>query len=264
VGATDQATLDAREAAFTATRTYQLEERPESGAFDLAHLQRIHRRLFGDVYDWAGELRTVDITKGDTVFARHAVIAAAGADLFGQFARERHLRGLDAERFSERAGHYLGEINVLHPFREGNGRAQRAFLTQIARESGYRVAWERVTRDDMTHASIAAYHGNASHMAKLIRANLVDLAAVHEGVPALPSLARGVQLATDGTYAGPVVAVAAEMVTQLVAGEPVEHVRARLYGQTGALTPGRTVVITYTAGLGKVVDPRQQTRGRGR
>jgi fido (protein-threonine AMPylation protein) len=264
VGATDQATLDTREAAFAATRTYELERRPEPGVFDLAHLQRIHRRLFGDVYDWAGDLRRVDIAKGDTVFARHAAIAGAGADLFGQLARERHLRGLDAERFSERAGYYLGEINVLHPFREGNGRAQRAFLTQIARERGYRVAWERVTREDMTRASIAAYHGDARHMATLIRANLVGLAAVREGASAPPNSGRGAPPAIDGTYMGPVVAVTAETVTQLVGGEPMEHVRARLYGQTGALTLGRTVVITYTAGLGKVVDPRQQTRDRSR
>jgi len=172
VGATNQETLNAREAEYTAARGLELTLSPEPGAFDLPHLQRIHRRLFADIYEWAGQLRTVDIVKGETRFAHHGALTSAGADLFGRLAREGHLRGLDAARFAERAGYYLGEVNVLHPFRDGNGRAQRAFFGQLARGAGYRIAWDGMTRDAVLHASIAAYHGDSGPMAALLRAHL--------------------------------------------------------------------------------------------
>lgn len=172
VGARNQHTLDLREAQLTALSALDLDLHPESGSFDLAHLQRIHYRLFADVYEWAGQLRTVDIVKGETRFAHHGALTSAGADLFGRLAREGHLRGLDAARFAERAGYYLGEVNVLHPFRDGNGRAQRAFFGQLARGAGYRIAWDGMTRDAVLRASVAAYHGEPTPMAALLRAHL--------------------------------------------------------------------------------------------
>lgn len=66
LGITGAATLEETEAALVATRSYELSRAPLKGAFDLAHLQAIHRYLFRDVYEWAGELRTVDIDKGGT------------------------------------------------------------------------------------------------------------------------------------------------------------------------------------------------------
>ncbi|WP_325347331.1 Fic/DOC family protein, partial [Xylophilus sp.] len=174
VGARDQAELDRIEAAMSAVRAYELQRMRAPEGFDLGHLRTVHRHLFGDVYPWAGELRTVVIEKGTTRFAQPEYIDSAARDLFRQLARENNLRGLDADEFSKRAGHYLGEINVLHPFREGNGRAQRAFMGQLADGAGYHIAWDRVARDDMTRASIEAYHSGSGRMAQLIRDHLTD------------------------------------------------------------------------------------------
>ena len=82
--------------------------------------------------------------------------------------------GLDADEFSKRAGHYLGEINVLHPFREGNGRTQREFIGQLAQQAGHRIDWSGVSQASMTQASIEAYNGDSSGMAGLIRAGMPD------------------------------------------------------------------------------------------
>lgn len=125
LGIKDQAELDKAESSLSFLRTNELQEQPLQGRFDLKHLRAIHQRLFADVYDWAGQLRTVEIRKGNTELARQMVIESAATQLFGELSKEQHLRGLDIDNFSQRAGHYLGEINVLHPFREGNGRAQR-------------------------------------------------------------------------------------------------------------------------------------------
>ncbi len=173
LGIKHQAALDEAESSLTFLRTSELRELPVQGSFDLPHLQAIHQRIFCDVYDWAGQLRLVEIQKGHTDFARHMVIESAARQLFGQLAKEQHLRGLDADQFSQRAGHYLGEINVLHPFREGNGRAQREFIAQLALEAGHPVDWTGISQTEMVDASIAAYNGDASGLARLIRRSLV-------------------------------------------------------------------------------------------
>ncbi|PJI53163.1 cell filamentation protein Fic, partial [Methylobacterium radiotolerans] len=152
-GITDAAELDRVEATFAAVRAYELAVAPVDGQFDLAHLQQIHKRLFGDVYDWAGTLRTVDISKGNTRFASHEQIANYAPQITRPLARDQRLRGLSLDAFSDWAGHYLGELNVLHPFREGNGRTIREFIGQLARDAGYGIDWQGIRREDMTRAS---------------------------------------------------------------------------------------------------------------
>jgi len=175
LGITDAATLEQAEAALVATRSYELSRTPLKGRFDLAHLQAIHRCLFSDLYEWAGELRTVDISKGGQRFAHHAHIARAAAPIFKRLAAEKYLAGLDPAEFSNRAAHYLGELNALHPFREGNGRAQREFVSHLAHAAGYYLAWENVKPPDLLQASLQSFQGDTSKLAALIHENLYAL-----------------------------------------------------------------------------------------
>jgi cell filamentation protein len=168
----DDATLEQTEADLVAIRSYELSQTPLKGRFDLAHLQAIHRYLFGDVYEWAGQLRTIDIGKGGNQFAHHAYIASAAVPIFQQLAKENRLAGLDAAAFSDRAAYYLVELNALHPFREGNGRAQREFISHLAQANGYYVAWENVGQADMLDATIQSFNGETSKLSALIRKNL--------------------------------------------------------------------------------------------
>jgi fido (protein-threonine AMPylation protein) len=174
-GITDTATLEASEADLVAARSRELSLAPLKGRFDLAHLQAIHRYLFGDVYDWAGQLRTIDISKGGFLFAHHAHIGSAAVPIFQKLAEEKYLAGLGPAAFSERAGHYLGELNALHPFREGNGRAQREFVSHLARATGYYIAWKNVKQAEMLEASIDSFKGDTSRLAAIIRENLHHL-----------------------------------------------------------------------------------------
>jgi len=175
LGITDAATLEHAEASLVATRSYELSRAPIEGLFDLAHLQAIHRCLFGDVYEWAGELRTIDIAKGGHLFAHHAHLVGAAEPIFNRLAEEKHLAGLSPANFSVRAAHYLGELNALHPFREGNGRAQREFVSHLARAAGYYVAWENMKQPAMLQASIESFQGDTSKLAALIHENLLGL-----------------------------------------------------------------------------------------
>ncbi len=136
--------------------------------FDMDHLKAIHRHLFQDIYSWAGEIRTIDISKGHTRFASAIAINSAGMKLFKDLEKESWLKGKNRREFADRAGHYLGEINVLHPFREGNGRAQRYFMAQVGEWSGHKISWQRVSAEQNIAASIAAYNGDSNPLADLI------------------------------------------------------------------------------------------------
>ena len=157
-GIEDHDRLQQFEAVSTADRISELRVKPISGSFDTSHLQRIHRHIFQDVYCWAGELRTIDIRKeGEFWFRRHEFIERALMDLFKRLAEENKLRGTTPQQFGSRAGYYMSELNAIHPFREGNGRAQREFIRELGLNAGLQVDWTRVTREEMYAASIASF-----------------------------------------------------------------------------------------------------------
>jgi cell filamentation protein len=140
-----------------------------------------HLHIFGDVYPWAGQIRTVDVARTHS-FAHARFLEEAAHPIFEALAREGHLRGLDRARLVDRLGHYLGEVNALHPFREGNGRTQRAFFGQLARDAGYRLAWERLDRDANEVASEASLRGDAAPL-RLLLDGLVELDQSNGGAP---------------------------------------------------------------------------------
>ena len=142
-GITDAAVLADFELTASLVRVTELELRPVDGDFDLRHLCAIHRRIFGDVYDWAGVIRTVDIAKG-MYFCRCDAIEGESRRVFGAIADDNYLVGLRRESFIIRLAELWGEVNALHPFREGNTRTQRVFFQQLALVAGWPIDWARI------------------------------------------------------------------------------------------------------------------------
>lgn len=138
----------------------------------LKHLQRFHLRIFGDVFPWAGQLRTIPIFK-DTGFCLPQHIESYANGEFAKLAAEDFLRGLSANDFVAKLAYYHAEINELHPFREGNGRAQRAFLSQLAKDAGYRLNWSAAHPDENHAAALAAHSGDLGPLSALL-ARVVD------------------------------------------------------------------------------------------
>ncbi|WP_053718950.1 Fic/DOC family protein [Saccharothrix sp. NRRL B-16348] len=145
LGLTDPIECDFAETRLSTMRVEQLAMAPLPGLYDLAHLRAFHRRIFGDFYPWAGELRRVNIGKS-ALFAAWRQIEPYAIGVFDDLKKERYLRGLPRDAFLDRFTHYFAEVNAVHPFREGNGRAQRAFFRQLAREAGWRVAVHTLDR----------------------------------------------------------------------------------------------------------------------
>ena len=120
----DSERLSQLERRLTMLRLLELIDKPVRGKFDLKHLQAIHKYIFQDIYEWAGEIRKVDI-KGN-MFCNVRFLSGQAAEIFGKLKEEDYLQGLEEEDFIGRLAYYFSEINALHPFREGNGRSQQA------------------------------------------------------------------------------------------------------------------------------------------
>lgn len=140
--------------------TARLAEGVPRGDFDLDHLRAIHRHLFQDVYDWAGEIRTVEIAKGGSQFQFRQYIETGMADVHRRLVARDFLRGLSAASFAEEAGTIIGDVNYVHPFREGNGRTQLLYLEQLAERAGHRLDLTRLDRSRWMEASRRAHVGD--------------------------------------------------------------------------------------------------------
>ncbi len=167
-GITNQNLLDEYEADFTAIRILELAHTPVEGNFDLAHLCKIHAYLFQDVYEWAGEIRSVDIIRGDSRFCNVRQIQSYSNTVFSELASENYLIGLEPKVFASRLAHYLSEINAIHPFREGNGRVQRLFISQLAEQSGYSLDYSSLNQTEIYPVMQASFLGNEEPLAELI------------------------------------------------------------------------------------------------
>ncbi|MYF08760.1 MAG: cell division protein, partial [Rhodospirillaceae bacterium] len=144
-----------------------------AGDFDLDHLKAIHRHLFRDVYAWAGEVRTVEIAKGGSRFQPPRFIAAGMTDIHRRIVAAGYFRGLRPDEFAAGAGTVLGDVNHVHPFREGNGRTQLQYLKQLAARAGHAVDLTRIDRAAWLDASRRSNTGDHEAIARCIRRALV-------------------------------------------------------------------------------------------
>ena len=132
--------------------------------FDLAHLDDIHGRLFGEVYPFAGQHRYVDTQKpGQTgePFLHHRWISTYADAVVDQLHAENNLTDLaDPGQWADRAAYYQSALLHAHPYREGNGRTVRLFLEDLAAGAGHTLDWTRSSHERNNTVAIAAAHGD--------------------------------------------------------------------------------------------------------
>ncbi|MBR0488338.1 Fic family protein [Candidatus Saccharibacteria bacterium] len=155
-------------------RNLELMHKLIEGTFDFTYLCKIHKYLFQDIYDWAGEVRTVDIAKSN-LFCRYFFIQSEADRIFMELSSERYLQSLPVDDFPARLAYYFAEINALHPFREGNGRTQREFIRQLAFQNGYLLFYSGITKDEMISASIESFKRNYAPLEHLLASHLHPL-----------------------------------------------------------------------------------------
>jgi cell filamentation protein len=164
----DTGQLDKIERRFVTAR---LEQGPPTGEFDLEHLRAIHRHLFQDVYDWAGELRTVEIAKGGHHFQHRCFIEIGMVNVHGRLVEADFLHGLNRANFAADAAKIIGDVNHVHPFREGNGRAQLEYLRQLGGQAGHKIDPKGLDPKLWITASRAAHDGDYDPMREQIAAS---------------------------------------------------------------------------------------------
>lgn len=145
----------------------KMREPMPQGNFDYDHLKKIHQHFFGELYEWAGKERRVDISKGESLFARKEFISQEINKISKQLKSENDLKGLNLNQFCQRAAYFFNEINAVHPFREGNGRTLRGFITELSKQAGFHLEWSKVDRAFYIDASIAGFKYD-SHPMELV------------------------------------------------------------------------------------------------
>lgn len=154
VGATTPEELEAAENDFVSVRALELRLNPPQAQGTLEQLQWIHHQLFQDIYDWAGRIRTVDIAKGTGQVFQPLAVFDMGVRYSERILREDHLlRGMNRITFINRLSANYDNFNILHPFREGNGRTQRMFWDLIAHDAGWRLDWSGISKQENDNAS---------------------------------------------------------------------------------------------------------------
>jgi cell filamentation protein len=170
-GIRDQIGLERFESVIVKQRS--LEPLPR-GNLSLRHYRSIHRHLFQDVYRWAGRFRTVRLHKGSSTFCYPEHIADQMRQLFAGLRQAEYLVQSSAAEFASRTAHFLATLNAIHPFREGNGRSQNAFLGLLAARAGHGLRLERLDVAAFRAAMIESFAGSEDPLARQIRGLLGD------------------------------------------------------------------------------------------
>ena len=169
-GLRDADALEAYEVALSRERASQ----PlPAGRLSVSHYQAIHRHLFQDVYPWAGRFRTVRIAKGGSMFCYPEHISSEMRRLFAELRARAVLKDDSPLGFAAGAAHFLSELNAIHPFREGNGRTQLAFLSLLAVQAGHPLQIERLNPETFLAAVVKSFTGNEAALVNVI-ADLVS------------------------------------------------------------------------------------------
>lgn len=155
-GLKDAEALAKFESELTTMRLYMLYDNPINGRFTVTHLRNIHHFIFQDVYPFAGKFRMEDIQKGTTYFCKSQYIVNNLGSLLKKLKQENFLKSLDVLIFAQRAAYYMSELNMIHPFREGNGRTIREFIRCLGIKAGHELNWSLVDKDELLEAVIAA------------------------------------------------------------------------------------------------------------
>lgn len=155
----DEEKLNEVESVLASARYAEWLNAPKADTFDFEHYKAIHHFLFSDLYDWAGQVRTVNISKKGTMFTPAENIESQAGLIFKRLQDCNYFKGLPHNEFVEEIVDFYCVTNALHPFREGNGRTQRVFLTQLIRNAGYEINFADVDTDLLMIATIQSAQG---------------------------------------------------------------------------------------------------------
>jgi len=174
LGIRDDNALTIAEREITSLKLLKLYNMPLIGEFDFDALCKIHKIIFEDIYEWAGQIRRGDfLSKGNSIFCRGRYIIENARIIFGKIVNENNLLGLNKSEFIKKIAYYMGEINALHPFREGNGRTAREFFRQLSLNAKYTLDFSKLRKEELLTADIDAFNGRYDKLINILEKVIV-------------------------------------------------------------------------------------------
>ena len=146
--------LKKAEEEITLIKQMELLKNPIKGNFSKSHLMNIHKFIFEDIYSFAGKIRREQISKADTMFYPPNLIDRELDKVFAKIKEKNMLKETDEEKVFYNLAYVMAELNIIHPFREGNGRSIREFIRLMAKRMGYDLNWGNVDKEELLEASI--------------------------------------------------------------------------------------------------------------
>jgi len=157
------------EEATAAAMTTAILENVEPDSWNPSLLRDLHYKLFGQIYSWAGEYRTVEIGKGTSHFAASEHVPVQLETVLDALEQERQHWDPRTSAVLDHLAHYYSELNAIHPFREGNGRTIRLFLSLLANRYGWWLDWTAMTAEENVQACAAAFYGDETALREMMR-----------------------------------------------------------------------------------------------
>ena len=170
----DNKILKQAEEKIVATKLFILRQNTMIKNFDVNHFKGIHKFLFEDIYPFAGKFRTENIAKGFFSFAEWEFIEDELSNLLKKLNASNNLKNLKRDEFVKAIAYYLSELNVLHPFREGNGRTIREFVRELCYVNDYLFDLQKIEPEDFLNACIKSVV-DTSELENLIDESLVKI-----------------------------------------------------------------------------------------
>ena len=165
----DDNALTIAEKEITSLKLLILNNIPIIEKINFEDLCKIHKIIFEDIYEWAGLIRQGDFfSKGNSIFCRGQYIIENANNIMNNIKKENYLCELNKSKFIERIAYYMGEINALHPFREGNGRTSREFFRQLSLNAGYILDFSKTEKDKLLTADIEAFNGKYESLINIL------------------------------------------------------------------------------------------------
>ncbi|MDO7975772.1 Fic/DOC family protein [Oceanotoga teriensis] len=167
--------LEIVETKITSFKIAELQKR-EFKEYNLNFLffKNLHKFIFEDLFEWAGKIRIIDISKDSFKFAHHIYIEKEASKLFNQLKKENYLKNIKKEDLIKKISHYITEINVLHPFREGNGRTIREYFRILLQNLDYKINFNIKNKQKYIEAMIESPY-DQKNLIKFLKENIKKL-----------------------------------------------------------------------------------------
>ena len=174
LGIRDEDELNRHERLITGFKTAELLTVPLKPDFDFNDYKMIHRELFSELYDWAGSVRTIPLSKSATVFTSPEKIEKIGKAVFNRLNSCDYFIGMSRSDFVCEVAELYDSLNRLHPFREGNGRTERIFFSRLIRNAGFDIDFSPDNADLLMIGSIQAASGVMDNLVRFFNDNITE------------------------------------------------------------------------------------------